>query len=728
MKPVTRFFVVILLSLVVLPLAWAQKQKPLTLEEIFSDPGLTGRMPEQMKWMPDGQQLSYILRDDAGTRGDLWVVNAVTGERRILVSHEQLLQLAPAVEKVIKDERERERLRRYAVASYLWSPDGKVILFSSAGRLFLYDLATQAARPIAPARRDLRDPKFSPDGKWVSFVYEHDIWVVSLTDGEEKQLTRGGSENVLHGELDWVYPEELGIRTGYAWSPDSRRIAFLELDEHPVPTYPIANLVPLASSVDFQKYPKGGDPNPKPRLGIVEVATGKTVWLDRVAEYIPRFQWIDANRLSVQLLNRAQTELELIFADATSARSQTVLYERDPHWINLHNDLKFLKSATEFLWTSERAGFRHIYVYKLDGTLARTLTSGDWEVGEITGVDEANGWVYFTASKRSPLDLDLYRVRLAGGAPELLSESPGTHRIIMNPAATVYADSYSTLTAVPAVSVHDIASKRSAVVHQARAVDAYSLVKPGLVELTTADGALVRGMFLKPAQLEPGKKYPVLIYIYGGPHAPVISNNWGGSRYLFHQYLVQEGFLVFYLDDRVSSIPGHKYEAAISRAYGPAALKDHTVGVNYLKSLPYVDPERIGIWGWSGGGFTTCFHLTHSDLFKVGIAVAPVTDWHLYDSIYTERYMGLPEENPEAYKATSAVVAAANLYGRLLLVHGDADDNVHPQNTFQMIDALIKAGKPYDLLIYPQKTHSIAGSEARIHLFRAMTEYLKKNL
>lgn len=726
MKPATRFFVFVLLLLVALPLAWAQK--PLTLEEIFSDPGLTGRMPEQMKWTPDGQQLSYILRDDSGDRGDLWLVNAVTGEKHILISYDQLMQLAPPVEEVTKDERERERLRRYAVPSYLWSPDGKAILFSSAGKLYLYDLATQSARPIVPSRRGLRDPKFSPDGKWISFVYQHDIWVVSLANGEEKQLTRGGSENVLHGELDWVYPEELGIRTGYVWSPDSRRIAFLELDEHPVPTYPIANLVAVAAGVDLQKYPKAGDPNPKPRLGIVDVARAKTVWLDRVAEYIPRFQWLDANRLAVQLLNRAQTELELMFAEATTARSQTILRECDPHWINLHNDLKFLKRADEFLWTSERTGFRHIYVYKFDGTLARTLTRGDWEVRGITGVDEANGWVYFTASKRSPLTLDFYRVRLADGLPERLSEPSGTHRIVMNSKASAYADTYSAFTSVPVVSVRDIASNRSSIVHRARAVTAYALVKPELVELTTPDGALVRGMLLKPAQLEPGKKYPVLIHVYGGPHAPVISNGWGGSRYLFHQYLVQQGFLVFYLDDRVSSIPGHKYEVALSRAYGPAALKDHTVGVNYLKSLPYVDPERIGIWGWSGGGFTTCFHLTHSALFKVGVAVAPVTDWHLYDSIYTERYMGLPEENPEAYKATSAVAAAANLQGKLLLVHGDADDNVHPQNTFQIIAALIKGNKPYDLLIYPGKTHSISGSEARIHLFQAITNYLKKNL
>lgn len=758
--------------------AWAEQQKaaakkPLRLEDIFVEGGLTGRLPTQMRWSPDGRLLSYILQADEGDpsaslgagRRDLWVVDAESGEKRVLVSYEQLVRLAPSPEQATQDERERERLLRYAVAAYVWSPDSKAILFASAGQLYLFELATGQARVLAPSKRDMGDPKFSPDGKWVSFVYEHDLWLVPTAGGEEKQLTLGGNENVLHGDLDWVYPEEFNVRTGYHWSPDSRRIAFLEMDEHPVPTYPISDLVPREAQVDWQRYPKAGDPNPKVRVGIVDIEAAsrggasetQVVWLDRAAHYIPRFTWVDANRLAVQLLNRAQTELELILADAATGRSHSVFSDSDPYWINVTDDLRFLPPG-EFLWTSEGTGFRHIYLHRLDagskpvpyrieGSLKRALTAGEWEVGGIEGVDPAGGWVYFTSTERNPLGHDLYRVKLGGSGRELVTQARGTHSLVMSSTATAYVDTHSALGRVPEITVHHLPSGRSTVVHKARSVDEYEMVAPERVELRAPDGALVRGLLLKPKEAEaPGKarqaaprKYPAVMHVYGGPHAPTIRDAWGANRYLFHQFLVQQGFVVLYVDDRASSLLGHKYEAALHRRYGPTALADQRVAVEYLRRLPFVDPERIAIWGWSGGGFSTCFALTHSDLFKVGIAVAPVTDWHLYDSIYTERYMGLPasaprpaqgnsQEQSDPYLATSCVEAAKDLKGRLLLVHGLADDNVHLQNSEQFIHALIEAGKLFDLLVYPRKTHSIAGAKTQLHLFRSLTEYLKKHL
>lgn len=718
-------------------------KKPLRLEEIFAETGLTGRMPTQMRWSPDGRQLSYILQADdsdpstsLGTgQRDLWVVEAESGEKKILVSYNQLRRLAPAPEQAAPDERGRERLLRYAVAAYVWSPDSKAILFSSAGQLYLFDLAAGTATALAPKKSGVGDPKFSPDGRWISFLYQHDLWVVPATGGQEKQVTRGGTESVLHGELDWVYPEELGIRTGYEWSPDSCRIAFLELDEHSVPTYPITDLVPVGAKVDFQRYPKAGDPNPKVRLGIVEVEAGAksggdapVVWLDRAAEYIPRFAWVDAGRLGVQLLNRAQTELELVVVAAATGRSQPLLAERDSYWVNVSDDLKFLPASGEFLWTSERTGFRHIYLYGFDGREKQALTSGDWEVNALEGVDTAGGWVYYTSNQRNPLGRDFYRVKLDGTAAELLTPERGTHSIVMNPAATAYAVTYSSLSTPPTVSVRHLASGRATAAYRSRSVEEYEMVVPEEVEMRAADGALVRGRLLRPQRLEPGRRYPVLVYVYGGPHAPVIRDAWGGNRYLFHQYLVQQGFVVFYMDDRASSLLGHKYEVALHRRYGPTALADHRVGVEYLRRLPFVDGARIGVWGWSGGGFSTCFDLTHGDLFKVGVAVAPVTDWHLYDSIYTERYLGLPQQEPEAYRVTSAVEAAGKLEGRLLLVHGDADDNVHIQNTGQLLHALEEVGKTFDLMVYPRKTHSLRGAKTQLHLFRTITAYLKDRL
>jgi len=764
MPTTTRFRSLLLLALLTsLPLfglgAEADK-KPLRLEEIFSDVGLLGRRPTQLRWSPNGRLLTYILQADDGEQRDLWAVDAVSGDKHVLVSYEQLTKLAPTAEQATTDERERERLLRYSVAAYVWSPDSKSILFTSAGQLYLFDLAAGEAQLLAPAKRAVGDPKFSPDGKLISFVYQHDLWAVPVAGGEEKRLTVGGNENVLHGDLDWVYPEEFHVRTGYHWSPDSRRIAFLEIDQHPVPTYPITDLVAVQAPVDAQRYPKAGDPNPKVRVGIVDVqaaltredgATGpETIWLDRTAEYIPRITWVNADRIAAQLLDRAQQELELVVTTAASGRSRSVLTERDPFWINITNDLRFLSGGARFLWTSERTGFRHIYLYTLSGEMVGQLTGthprncqrkgapvepdwlcsggSDWEVNEIVGVDEENSWVYYTANEANSLGRSLYRVKLDANRPELLTAERGTHDIVMNSAASAYADTSSGLTAVPELHVHHLASGLTTRVHSARAVDAFQTVEPELMELKAPDGALVRGLLLKPRSLEPGQHYPALMYVYGGPHAPTIRDAWLGNRFLFHQYLAQQGFVVFYVDDRASSIPGHRHEAALHRNYGPAALADHRVAVAYLRSLSFVDPERIGLWGWSGGGFSTCFALTHSDLFKVGIAVAPVTDWRLYDSIYTERYMGLPQEEPEAYRKTSAVEAAGNLQGRLLLLHGDADDNVHIQNTIRFVDALIQAGQPYDLRVYPRKTHALRGAGTQLHVHRTLADYLREHL
>ena len=725
------------------------EDKPLLLAEIFSKHGLTGPKPTQLRWSADGRMLSYILEKPNGDR-DLWAVEPATGNKRVLVTHSKLQKLAPTTEQATNDERERERRLRYSVAAYLWSPDSKSILFTSAGQLYLYDLAAKRSRPIAPGKSAVRFPKFSPNGRWISFVNEHDIWLAPSSGGEERQLTHGATENLFHGDLDWVYPEEFGVRSAYFWSPDSLRIAFLELDQTDVPSYPIPDLLSAKPSVDLQRYPRAGDPNPRLRVGIVEAKPGnrrkaRIVWVKHRAEYIPRLGWANEETVSVQFMNRSQTELQLIFADAGDGGVREILAERDPHWVNVSDDLTFLEGSGEFLWTSERTGFRHIYLYGSNGQLKRTLTEGEWEVSAIGGVDKEGGWVYYTSNEHNPLGNDLYRVKLDGSAErEKLTSEKGTHRISMDSKAQSLADTDSGLMRVPSLSVQHLSSGRRTTVHEANSVDEYGLVKPEVIEVRTGevrtagvrtgavgtgDNALIRVMLMKPKQLDPGRKYPLLIYVYGGPRAPTIRDAWGSrGRFLFHQRLARQGYIVAQIDDRASSILGHGYETTLARKYGQVAVKDYDTAVEHLKSLNFIDPQKIAIWGWSGGGFSTCLALTNSKLFKLGIAVAPVTDWHLYDSIYTERYMGHPEKEPDAYKETSAVAAAKNLHGRLLLVHGTSDDNVHVQNTMQMVDALIAAGKPYDLQLFPGKTHSIHGEKARLHLFRGIEEYLEKHL
>ena len=661
------------------------------------------------------------------------MISPHSGEREILVSYEQLRTLAPPREKSTDDEREKERLLRYSVASYIWSPDSQSILFTSGGRLYLYSLDEEKARPVAPSKSGVRDPKFSPNGRWISFLHEHDIWLAPTTGGDERQLTTGASDRLFHGDLDWIYPEEFRLRTAYHWSPDSNRIAFLQLNQGNVPEFPITYLTPVEQRLDLQRYPKAGDPNPIVRVGIVEAKPGrkrpKIIWVEGHAEYTPRVAWADATTLAIQRLNRAQTEIRLLFTDATLGRPKQIIKEKDPYWINVNDDLTFLPKSRRFLWTSERSGFRHIELYDFDGKRQATLTQGEWEVSAVERVDEEGDWVYYTSNEDQPLGKDLYRVQLDGSDKQRLTEGSGTHSVNVCSNATAYLDSYSSLKTPSRTELRKLDGGRPVLIHETDSLDEFGLTEPELLEWRTTDKALVRGLMFKPQPTEPGRKYPVLIYVYGGPHTPTIRDAWGSrGRPLFHQYLARKGYAVFYVDDRTSSLLGHRYETAMHKQYGPVALADYEFAVKQIQKMDFVDPDRIAIWGWSGGGFSTCFALTHSKLFKLGIAVAPVTDWRLYDSIYTERYMGLPAKNKKAYDNTSAVKAAEQLHGRLLLVHPTADDNVHFQNTIQMIDALIQAGKPYDLLLYPGKTHSLHGEKERLHLFRSIEQYLDAHL
>ncbi len=709
------------------------ERKPLRLAEIFSKHGLIGPQPSHLEWSPDGRRLTYMLETADGGR-DLWSLDPVSGKKSILVPGELLGDLAPTTDQATDNERERERRKRYAVAAYLWAPDSKSILFTSAGKLYLYDLPAKRAKPLAPDKQGIRNPRFSPNGRWLAFVYQHDLWLVPPSGGEARQLTFGATELVLHGDLDWVYPEEFALRSGYHWSPDSRRIAFLELDQTAVPSYPISNLLDIQPTVDHQRYPKAGDPNPRARVGIVEAKPNAEspppiVWVNKRREYIPRIQWANDTQVAVQFLNRAQTELELVLADTFDGKVTSLLTERDRHWINITKDLTFLKDNNGFLWTSERGGLRRIYHHESAGRMTKVLTRGESEVARIVRVDDERGWVYYSSNQDNPMGDDLYRVRLDGSGGERLTDGAGTHRVVMNKTGDAYFDRHSGFLKPPETLVRHLPSGRRSVAHRSQSLDEYALAKPRMIELKAPDEALIRIQLIEPQAREPGREYPLLVYVYGGPHAPTIRDAWGGrGRFLFHQYLARKGYAVAIIDDRASSLRGHKYETALYRNYGPTAVADYETAVTHLGDLDFIDKERIGIWGWSGGGFSTCLALTKSKLFRVGIAVAPVTDWKLYDSIYTERHMGRPADEPEAYRRTSAIEGAKDLHGRLLLVHPTSDDNVHFQNTVRMVHALIQAGKPYDLLLYPGKTHSLYGGTERLHLFRSIEEYLDRNL
>ncbi len=696
--------------------------KSLTIEAIFGGE-LSAPSPSQVRWTPDGR-LSYFFPSGEGR--DLAVFDPATGERRVVVGTAVLREVAPSPSEAGVDEREFTRRTRFGVPDYHWSPDGTRLLFTSTGKILVHEVKTGNTIRLAPEKRGVLDPKFSPDGNQIAFLYEHDLWVVPLSGGDERQVTFGGTDLILHGELDWVYPEELGVRTGYHWSPDSRSIAFLELDETLVPTYPLVDEVSRQATVDLQRYPKPGDPNPRVRAGFVAVESGRTAWIDRAAEYMPRIQWQDERTAAVQLLNRGQDELELVLVDPATGRSRTAAIEKDPYWLNVNDDLLFLDGGDRFLWTSERTGFRHVYLFEKGSS--RALTGGDWEVSEIEGFDAARGLVYFTANRDNPIGADLYRVKLDGSGLERLTDGRGTHAIDMNPKATAYLDDFSAMNDPGRTVLRSLEGGQEHAFHEEKSVSEYGLASPEYRLLDAPDGAKVGLLVLKPKEIEPGRKYPLVAYVYGMPGFATIHDSWGGNRYLFHEFLAQQGFVVAQIDDRTSAIRGHKYAALGDHNIGPVAVADHEVAVEYLTSLPYIDSEHTAVWGWSGGGFTTTFHMTHTKLFQFGIAGAPVTDWHLYDSIYTERYMGVPSDDPEAYKRTSSIEGVENYSGRLLLIHGSNDDNVHPQNTTKLIDALIKKRKQFDLMIYPNETHGIRGTDEVIHLWTMVYQYMERNL
>lgn len=722
--------------------ALAQKE-PLTLDQIFADGGMTGRVPQDGKWSPDGTRFTYILRSGNGAEGDLWTLDPRTGNAAILVPNSVLAHLNPSIDRAITNEREKERLTRYAVAGYLWRPDSKALLFVSAGHLYLYDLATKSAQSVLPEQADLTDPKFSPDGRWISFVKGHDLWITPAAGGSATRLTRGGSANLLNGELDWVYPEEFDVRTGYCWSPDSRRLAFLQLDQTGVGEAPIVDFTTMPqATVEMQKYPKAGQRNPAPQVGSVDL-NGKISWFDQTDEYIPRMQWADSNTLSVQLLNRRQNELRLVLWHVDAGNATVVLKERDPKWVNVNDELHFF-GKDEILWASERDGFNHLYVYNRDGRELTRLTRGAWEVTSVEEVDDATGWIYFTATEKSPIERHGYRVQRDGSGMQRLTAGGRTHRLILAPSASDYIDVSSSFLSPPQYAV--VSTQTGAerprpvgglsgqtvspkVFFQSLQVDKFDLTAPEVVELKGPEGRPVRLMLLKPPDVTLGRKYPVVVYLYGGPHAPVIHNSWGGERFLWHQWMVGHGYVVAYLDDHLSAIPGHKYESDVYRNFGFAQIEDHRAAVNYLKSLPFVDGGRIGLWGWSGGGYTTCFDLFNAgDLFKVGVAVAPLTDFRDYDTIWTERYMGLPTNNPAEYEKSSTISHASKLSGNLLLIHGTSDDNVHMQNSIQLAKKLIDSGKTFDIFLYPGKTHAIAGSSTRRHLYGKIADYFDEHL
>jgi len=626
-------------------------------------------------------------------------------------------------------------LGRRAPSQYQWAPDGAGILFEGPTALAWLDVKSQIGRTLVPGKAGIADPKISPDGRYVSFVRDHNLWLVGVADGHERAITQGGTEEIRKGELDWVYPEELDIKTAYWWSPDSSAIAYLEMDERKVSQYPLVDFLSPSGEAEMERYPVAGGANPIVRVFVASLGGDEPRAVDIGAEtdiYVPRVNWLtDSKHLAIQRLNRAQTRLDLLIADTNTGETRSVLSENDPNWINLSDDLYFLKDGKRFLCSTERSGYRHLYLYDVGGKQLAQLTKGDWEVAGLDGVDEAKGLVYFTATEKSPLQRQLYRVALDGSGFARLTKEDGTHAAVFAPNASAFIDTFSSTAAPPRQDLYRADGSHIAAINENKASELtdYHLSPMEFVTVKTHDGVQLNASIIKPPDFQPQKKYPVLVYAYGGPHAQVVRNAWGGATFLWHQLMAQKGYIIFSVDNRGSAGRGHAFETPLHFRLGAQELSDQRDGVQYLKSLPYVDANRIGIWGWSYGGHMTLHAMFEaSDDFKAGFAGGPVTDWRYYDSIYTERYLGLPQKNEKGYQDSSPVKYAGQLKGKLLIAHGTGDDNVHFANTLSVINDLIEAGKYVEVLAFPGRGHGVSDPPARRVLMQRVTQFFLDNL
>lgn len=735
----SRLFAAWIVVCVGLPFVAAAQQpaaagRALTVERIYSQPSLNGRLTRGLAWAPDGKQLSYFETTGSGrdAKTELWTMDAATGERRVLVAADKLETILPTES---SKATQATGLGRRAPSQYQWAPDGAGILFQGPTALAWLDVKTQTGRTLVSGKAAIADPKISPDGHFVSFVRDHNVWIANITDGKERAITQGGTEEVRKGELDWVYPEELECKTGYWWAPDSSAIAYLEMDERKVSQYPLVDFSSPNGEAEMERYPAAGGANPVVRVFVTSLNGGESRQMDIGAEtdiYIPRVNWLtDSKRVAIQRLNRTQTVLDLLIADASTGQSHAVLNQSDPNWINISDDLYFLKDGKRFLWSSEQSGYRHLYLYDLEGKQLAQLTKGDWEVAAVDAVDEAKGLVYFTATEKSPLERHLYRVAFDGSRFTRITKDEGNHAAVLAPSATSFYDTYSNAAAPGRQDLYRADGTHIATINENKITELadYHLTPMEFFAVKTRDGVQLNASMIKPPDFNPQKKYPVLVYTYGGPHAQVVRNAWGGSNFLWHELMAQRGYIIFSLDNRGSAGRGHAFEAPLHFRMGAQELSDQREGVQYLKSLPYVDANRIGIWGWSYGGHMTLHAMFEGgDDFKVGFAGGPVTDWRYYDSIYTERYLGLPQKNEKGYRDSSPVKYAAQLKGKLMIAHGTGDDNVHFANTLSVVNDLIEAGKYVEVLAFPGRGHGVSDPPARRVLMQRVTQFFLDNL
>jgi dipeptidyl-peptidase-4 len=723
--------------------ALAQSNHAWTVQGIFGHMGrLAGDPPSGISWSPDGKHATWI-----DGNGDLMEIEPPGVKPKRLIPYARISSLLNAN----LSESARSHRSRYDEPDYIWAPDSEHLLFDTNGELWLYDLKTAASAQVGnTGMQSGDDPKFSPNGQYVSYVEDHNLFV-QRAEGPSSPLalTQSHEKALLNGEVDWVYLEELDVRSNYFWSPDSTEIAYLQMDERAVPEYPIVDWIPVHAVVEEQRYPQPGDPNPTVRVGVVAAIGGPTHWIkvpmDLGNDYIPRFGWVNPRVVWIETLSRNHQHLNLWFADAHTGQIRLVLQQSEPKYFNTTYDITFAGDH-QFFVLSWRDGHTHMYRYSFDaanplGSEAKLLNQverGDYEVLDLKAVDAGTQTIWYLSNEGDSRQQQVWAVQFDGSRRRQLTQAPGYHEVDFPAHGGAFIDTYSNLLQPPSVAAcypqADASVPAEAVTctnfWESARLPGPPIVPPETLELTAADGrTTLYGTLLLPRGKAATHSVPLIVNPYGGPGVDSLRDRWGDKQFLFDQLLAEHGFAVMHVDNRGMANRGREFEQVCYHNFGPPQFADQMASIDQvLRRYPQLDPHRLGWWGWSWGGSFTLFALSHSDSFLAGVAGAPVTNWRDYDSIYTERYMGLPSENAQNYRDDSAVTSAANLHGRILILHGTGDDNVHLENDTQFIQKLIEAGIPYDYNIFPRQLHGVTGTNNQTQLFGAVLEHFERYL
>jgi len=746
-----------LLLLAAMTLAPAAPAAQLTLEAITGGAPLSGPTLMKPAISPDGSRVTFLRGKDTDRfQLDLWETRVADGQTRLLVDSAVVQPGGETLSDEEKARRERQRIAAFrGIVEYQWAPDGQRLLFPLGGELYLYDLSPDAANPVRKLTSGTgfaTDPKVSPGGRYVGFVRDRNLWVVDLASGRELQLTTDGSETIGNGVAEFVADEEMGRHTGYWFAPDDSAVAFARIDESGVPVQKRYEVYADRTDVVEQRYPAAGDANVRVTLHVADLAGMKAgrAGTERPAKlalrdvdlgadadiYLARVQWRAPGVLTFQRQSRDQRRLELVEATLATGAQRVLVTETSKTWVPLHDGLRFLADGG-FLWISERSGFEHLQRHDADGGLVRALTSGEWVVDALLGVDEQAGLAYVAGSLDSPLEKHVYAVPLAGGAPRRLTEAPGMHEAAFSANAAVFVDLWSNAETPPQTELRKadgglvttlVANDLADPAHPyAPFRAAHRPVEFG--RLAAADGTPLHYSLIKPPGFDPAKRYPVVVFVYGGPASQTVTRAWPGrSDHLFNQFLAQQGYVVFSLDNRGTPRRGAAFGGALYGRQGTVEVEDQLAGIAFLRRQAWVDAARIGVHGWSNGGYMTLMLLAKaSDHYACGVAGAPVTDWALYDSHYTERYMDHPSRNPDGYREASVFSHLDGLRSKLLLLHGMADDNVLFTNSTKLMSELQKRGTSFELMTYPGAKHGLSGADA-LHRYRTAAAFLDRCL